>query len=306
MKMHGLGNDFVVVDERATGAAGRRGPRARLGDRHRGVGFDQLAADPRPCGGGRGARVLERRRQHGGGLRQRHPLRRRLGDGAAGGRRTDLAHRARHAAGRGRGRRPHGVNMGAPLLDWDDDAAGAGGGYAAPAARRRSGRDRHGQPALHLLRRGRRGGRTSPAFGARTNITRSFPSAPTSRSRIWSAPDHLRMRVWERGVGITLACGSSSCAAAVAAARRGPDGPGGAHRPRRRHARDRLARRRRLDDRPDRACLRRGAGDDRPQALRADPVEPRLPPQRLRGGGDAGAGRTRPGLATRSSSTPAP
>jgi diaminopimelate epimerase len=29
------------------------------------------------------------------------------------------------------------------------------------------------------------------------------------------------MRVWERGVGITLASGSSSCAVAVAAARRG-------------------------------------------------------------------------------------
>ena len=32
------------------------------------------------------------------------------------------------------------------------------------------------------------------------------------------------MRVWERGVGITLASGSSSCATAVAAARRGLTG----------------------------------------------------------------------------------
>jgi diaminopimelate epimerase len=31
----------------------------------------------------------------------------------------------------------------------------------------------------------------------------------------------LRMRVWERGVGITQACGSGACAAAVAAIRRG-------------------------------------------------------------------------------------
>jgi diaminopimelate epimerase len=36
--------------------------------------------------------------------------------------------------------------------------------------------------------------------------------------------DHIRMRVWERGVGITLASGSSSCATAVAAARRGLTG----------------------------------------------------------------------------------
>ena len=37
-------------------------------------------------------------------------------------------------------------------------------------------------------------------------------------------PDHIRMRVWERGVGVTLASGSSSCATAVAAARRGLTG----------------------------------------------------------------------------------
>jgi len=31
----------------------------------------------------------------------------------------------------------------------------------------------------------------------------------------------LRLRVWERGAGITLACGSGACAAVVAASRRG-------------------------------------------------------------------------------------
>ena len=39
-----------------------------------------------------------------------------------------------------------------------------------------------------------------------------------------TGPDRLRMRVWERGVGVTQASGSSSCAVAVASARRGLTG----------------------------------------------------------------------------------
>lgn len=33
--------------------------------------------------------------------------------------------------------------------------------------------------------------------------------------------EHIRLRVWERGAGLTLACGTGACAALVAAARRG-------------------------------------------------------------------------------------
>ena len=38
------------------------------------------------------------------------------------------------------------------------------------------------------------------------------------------APDRIRLRVWERGAGMTKACGTGACAALVAAARRGLTG----------------------------------------------------------------------------------
>ena len=53
-----------------------------------------------------------------------------------------------------------------------------------------------------------------PLFPERTNV--EFVSV--------LGPDRLRMRVWERGVGITRACGTGACAAAVAAHRRGLTG----------------------------------------------------------------------------------
>jgi diaminopimelate epimerase len=51
-------------------------------------------------------------------------------------------------------------------------------------------------------------------FPARTNVE----FAEVTRR------DRIRLRVWERGVGITLACGTGACATAVAAARRGLTG----------------------------------------------------------------------------------
>lgn len=48
-----------------------------------------------------------------------------------------------------------------------------------------------------------------PVFPERANI---------SLAAVLS-PEHLRLRTWERGVGLTLACGSAACAAAVSAAR---------------------------------------------------------------------------------------
>jgi diaminopimelate epimerase len=50
-----------------------------------------------------------------------------------------------------------------------------------------------------------------PIFPARANI---------SLAHVLS-PEHIALKVWERGAGLTLACGSAACAALVAAARNG-------------------------------------------------------------------------------------
>jgi diaminopimelate epimerase len=60
--------------------------------------------------------------------------------------------------------------------------------------------------------------------GAETEYHPLYPQRTNVQFAQVIGPDHLRMRVWERGVGVTLASGSSSCATAVAAARRGLTG----------------------------------------------------------------------------------
>ena len=52
---------------------------------------------------------------------------------------------------------------------------------------------------------------TLPLFPNRTNV--EFAQVLD--------PGKIRMRVWERGVGVTLACGTGACATAVSAIRRG-------------------------------------------------------------------------------------
>jgi len=53
------------------------------------------------------------------------------------------------------------------------------------------------------------------------------PLFPKRTSLMWvraDGPDRLAMRIWERGVGETLGCGTGACAAAVAAQRKGLTG----------------------------------------------------------------------------------
>jgi diaminopimelate epimerase len=219
MKMHGLGNDFVVIDARVTARA-ISAPLARaLADRHRGVGFDQLAviepddqADLRltfynadgslSAACGNATRCIAR-----------HEMEvRRL---AALSIRTERGILQARDAGGGL----TSINMGHPMTDWADiplaEAADTlhlpidGDPVATSMGNPHCTFFVDDADAVDLETLGPRI-ESHPLFPQRTNV--QFASL--------IAPDHLRMRVWERGTGVTLASGSSSCAVTVAAARR--------------------------------------------------------------------------------------
>ena len=58
-----------------------------------------------------------------------------------------------------------------------------------------------------------------PRSGRCSSIIRCFRSAPISRWRASMRRDHITLKVWERGAGLTKACGTAACAAMAAGAR---------------------------------------------------------------------------------------
>jgi diaminopimelate epimerase len=222
LKMHGLGNDFVVIDSRGRDAVVTPALARALGDRNRGIGFDQLA-EIRDAEGA--DFTLDFWNSDGSRA------------GACGNATRCVSDLVMRQTGQDsislfttRGvlsaRRVDGlvsVNMGAPQLDWADiplaravdplhlplpgDPVGVGMGnphcvFFVPDAE-----------AVALTTDGPRF-ETDALFPQKTNV--EFVSV--------IGRDHLRMRVWERGAGITLACGSGACAVAVAAHLRGLTG----------------------------------------------------------------------------------
>jgi diaminopimelate epimerase len=224
MKMHGAGNDFLVIDSRGRGAVVTAGLARALGDRNRGVGFDQLAeitdapaadfglvfwnSDGSRAGAcGNATRCVSDYVMQGLGAERISLVT------ARGGLRAERA-----ADGR------VWVNMGQPQLDWqsipllhevdhlhlplpDDPAAvGMGNPHCVHFVQDAEAVDLStlGPKIEH-----------DPLFPQRTNV--EFAQL--------LSPCRMRMRVWERGAGITLACGSGACATAVAAHLRGMIGP---------------------------------------------------------------------------------
>jgi diaminopimelate epimerase len=102
----------------------------------------------------------------------------------------------------------------------------------------------HGQPARGATggRRGHRaGGRPGPAHRAPSGLS----AAGERRLHAGRGPRHVRLRVFERGAGETLACGTGACAAVVAGIRLGLLDPRVDVRDARRPADHRLGRRQR-------------------------------------------------------------
>ncbi len=223
MKMHGLGNDFVVVDERGIAPRVDAAVALAMADRHRGVGFDQLAvlsdtdhADvhltfwnsdgSQSAACGNATRCIAKYLMEDGG---KDNLRIATARGILEAHSTENGHTS--------------VNMGQPQLSWDAvplaraldtlelpiDGAPTATGMGNPHCTFFV----EDAEAIDLTTRGA-AMEHHPLFPQRTNV--QFASL--------LADNHLRVRVWERGVGVTLASGSSSCAVAVAAARRGLTG----------------------------------------------------------------------------------
>ncbi|MDA5192721.1 diaminopimelate epimerase [Govanella unica] len=233
VKMHGLGNDFVIFDGREDGF--RPSPRqaARVADRHFGVGCDQVITLEPSSTADLFMRIQNPDGSESGACGNATRCVAALVLDETGGDQLVIETLAGLLACT---RLPDGrvtVDMGVPRLDWteiplaramdsgDIDlqlADKAGHQLVAPVG------VNMGNPhavffvadaeAIDLPDIGPRV-EHNPLFPERVNV-----SVASLMSR---AKDHtrIRVRVWERGAGITLACGSASCAVIVAATRRG-------------------------------------------------------------------------------------
>ncbi|MEM9062433.1 MAG: diaminopimelate epimerase [Pseudomonadota bacterium] len=219
-KMHGLGNDFVIIDQRASDWPLTVDLVRAIGDRHRGVGFDQLT-EIRP--GGNVAADLVFWNSDGSVAAACGNATRCVADllmsesGAdALSLRTErgVLPCSRTEAG------TISVDMGQPSLDWADVPLARSVDTVSLPLDGSPAACSMGNPhctffvddvdAVDLAGRGAEV-ETDPLFPQRTNV---------QFVRVLSRTE-ARVRVWERGVGVTLASGSSSCAVVVNAVRKG-------------------------------------------------------------------------------------
>ena len=222
IKMHGAGNDFVVIDSRGREAVVTPALARAVGDRNRGVGFDQLAEIRSSDTADFALDFWNNDGTMAGACGNATRCVSDLVMTDLGRDHVELVTARGRLQARRKGDRVE-VNMGHPQRDWDQvplshrvdvmhlplpgDPVAVGMGnphcvFFVPDAEAVPLRDL-GPKVEH-----------DPLFPQKTNV--EYASL--------IGPDRLRMRVWERGAGVTLACGSGACATAVAAHLRGLTG----------------------------------------------------------------------------------
>ncbi len=228
-KMHGLGNDFVVIDMRREAAAIDGAAARALADRHTGIGCDQVILIERPrdpaaqvfmrilnadgseaAACGNGARCVARLIAEETGER-----RVRL-ETLAGLLNAELLPDRRVA-----------VDMGPAHTGWGDIPLAramdtlrvdlAVGPLASPVC------TSIGNPHATFFV-GNADAVDLAVLGPLLEHDALFPERANIGVATVRDPERIRLRVWERGAGITQACGSGACAALVAAHRRGLTG----------------------------------------------------------------------------------
>lgn len=227
-KMHGLGNDFIVIDaRRQPGLALQPAQIAAMSDRRLGIGADQVVVLEAGAAGDVFMRIYNPDGKEceacGNATRCVGAL---LLD-ESGADQVSVDTLAGVLVIERAGEQRFSVYLRAPGLQWDEIPV------AAPV------------DTLHLpVARGELSDPVGTSMGnphatffvddlARVDIAALGPALECDpffpqRANIGVAqvlaPDRIRLRVWERGPGLTLACGTGSCAALVAAARRGLTG----------------------------------------------------------------------------------
>ena len=229
-KMHGAGNDFVVLDLRDGTPPPDAGLAARLADRHRGVGCDQILTiePPRAAGSVASYRIWNSdgstSQQCGNGARCVGAWL--VRDGAAQGEeflidsplRTHVVQRLdawHYAVAMGR---PGFAPASIPLIGFPR----AREEYVVPLQGEnvRFGAVSMGNPHA-VLEVGLIDAAPVERIGPLLQQHASFPESVNVGFAQVLDSGHIRLRVFERGVGETLACGSGACAAAVVLMQRG-------------------------------------------------------------------------------------
>lgn len=224
-KMHGLGNDFVVLDARARALPVTPTRAAAIADRHFGIGCDQfILLEPPPAGADVFMRILNPDGSEAGACGN---ATRCIASLVAEERGADRVVVRTIAGELPVERLPGGLwraDMGPARLGWRDIPLAremdtlhlplAAGPVADPAACSMGNPhatffvDELDAVPIGVIGPGLE---RDPIFPDRANI--GFAQV--------LAPDRMRLVIWERGAGLTLACGSGACAAIVNAVRRG-------------------------------------------------------------------------------------